>query len=81
MNAEGENHRSPLHEATSAGHVSIIELLIKRGADPCSRDSQDATPYDLAYAEGHQEVCTTLYNVCTCTPSLVLHVCSCRVIP
>ena len=56
MNAEGENHRSPLHEAASAGHVPIVELLIKEGANPCHRDNHDATPYDLAYVEGHTEV-------------------------
>ena len=56
VNAEGENHRSPLHEAASAGHVPIVELLIKEGANPCHHDNHDATPYDLAYAEGHREV-------------------------
>lgn len=57
VNMEGENHRSPLHEAASGGHVSIVELLIKEGANPCPRDNHDATPYDLAYAGGHKEVC------------------------
>ena len=58
MNKEGESHRTALHEAASSGHASIVEiLLVGGGADPCPRDSRDCTPYDLAYDEGHEEVC------------------------
>ena len=54
---EGENQRTPLHEAASSGHASIVKvLLMGGGADPCLRDGQYATPYDLAYKEGHEEV-------------------------
>ena len=57
MDAAGENDRTPLHEAASSGHASIVEtLLVGGGADPCPRDNQNATPYDLAYNEGHEEV-------------------------
>ena len=76
MNAEGENHRSPLHEAASAGHVPIVELLIKEGANPCHRDNHDATPYDLAYVEGHTEVSANCrsasIHVYTCTPRVYI---------
>ena len=58
MNTAGENDRTPLHEAASSGHTSIVEtLLVGGGADPCPRDNHNATPYDLAYSEGHEEVC------------------------
>ena len=54
---EGENLRTPLHEAASSDHASIVEaLLVEGGADPCPRDNHDSTPYDLAYNEGHEEV-------------------------
>ena len=59
VNIEGENHRTPLHEAAAAGHASIVELLINKGADPCPRDNHDATPYDLAYNERQEEVVHT----------------------
>ena len=51
--------RSPLHEAAESGHEDIVDLLIKKGgADLLVRDANDATPYDLAFKNSHQEVTT-----------------------
>ena len=57
---EGQNKRTPLHEASDAGHPTITELLIKQGADPIPRDDSDSTPYDLAFHKGHTKVCLSL---------------------
>ena len=54
---EGQNKRTPLHEASDAGHPTITELLIKQGANPIPRDDSDSTPYDLAFHKGHTKVC------------------------
>lgn len=62
MDVEGENHRTPLHEAASGGHASIVQLLIKQGAHPCPRDNHDVTPYDMAYIKGHKEVSSRQHN-------------------
>lgn len=56
MDHEGANKRTPLHEASDGGHCTIIERLIREGADPIPRDSNDATPYDLAFHKGYLEV-------------------------
>jgi ankyrin repeat protein len=31
----------------------MAELLVDRGADPCLRNEEGRTPYDLARARGH----------------------------
>ncbi len=62
LNQEGENERTPLHEAAEAGHTNIVKWLIKKGADTVARDNNDLTPYDLAFQKGWKQVC----NVFTC---------------
>ena len=71
---ESGSGRTPLHEASEAGHNGITELLVKEGgADPILRDQNDATPYDLAFNKGYKEVC-----VCVCLCAYVcMPVCLC----
>ncbi len=38
VNIRGGSHTTPLHAATVKGHVEIASLLLKKGADPDSRD-------------------------------------------
>ena len=55
---EGVSQRTCLHEAAELGDVELVELLLKGGgADPICRDSNDLTPYDLAYKKKNREVC------------------------
>lgn len=61
---EGGNGRTPLHEASEAGYNGITELLVREGrADPIPRDNDDATPYDLAFNNGYEEVMQVLQSV------------------
>lgn len=42
---QGEN--TPLHWAAMRGHVEIVNLLLKSGADRSARNKQDKVPIDL----------------------------------
>lgn len=54
---EGMSQRTCLHEAAELGDVELVELLLKGGgADPIVRDTNDLTPYDLAYNKKRKEV-------------------------
>jgi ankyrin repeat protein len=45
-----------LHEAARAGHGTIVDALLRVGADRTIRDREGKTPLDLAEAGGHQAV-------------------------
>lgn len=53
---------SPLHTAAKAGHVNIVDLLIKKGADIRAKNGEGYTPLHLACANGHTDVATALIN-------------------
>lgn len=48
-----KNDCTPLMEAASAGHIEIIELLLKHGADVNAQSSTGNTPLMYACAGGH----------------------------
>uniref|UniRef100_A0A336L5G5 CSON003381 protein n=1 Tax=Culicoides sonorensis TaxID=179676 RepID=A0A336L5G5_CULSO len=48
-----KNDCTPLMEAASAGHIDIIELLLKHGADVNAQSSTGNTPLMYACAGGH----------------------------
>lgn len=50
-----KNDCTPLMEASSAGHIEIIELLIRHGADVNAQSSTGNTPLMYACAGGHVE--------------------------
>lgn len=39
---------TPLHRAAYGGHVDIVKLLLRHGADPRAEDADGQTPYDKA---------------------------------
>ena len=45
-----------LHAAAQAGHISIVQLLLKKGANPCVRDQNGRTASQLARVNGHFKV-------------------------
>ncbi|TFB01931.1 Ankyrin repeat and KH domain-containing protein mask [Trichoderma ghanense] len=82
----------PLHLAAAAGHISVVTLLIKRGASVFHNDEQGNLPVVRAMAQDHEDIVYLLLNemkkcakrgrpfnpiVCTDTRSTALHV-ACR---
>lgn len=57
-----KNDCTPLMEAASAGHIEIIELLIRHGADVNAQSSTGNTPLMYACAGGHVEAVKTLLS-------------------
>lgn len=55
-----KNDCTPLMEAASAGHIDIIELLIRHGADVNAQSSTGNTPLMYACAGGHVSAVRTL---------------------
>lgn len=55
-----KNDCTPLMEAASAGHIEIIELLLRHGADVNALSSTGNTPLMYACAGGHVEAVKTL---------------------
>jgi len=48
--------RTALSRACQLGQVEAVEILLKNGADPASRDLDSNTPFIFACQEGHTEV-------------------------
>lgn len=57
-----KNDCTPLMEAASAGHVDIIELLFKHGADVNAQSSTGNTPLMYACAGGHEKAVKLLLD-------------------
>ena len=53
---DGSSEKTPLHEASHMGYLDIVKMLLSAEADPLSRDSNDETPYDLAFKEKYYDV-------------------------
>ena len=45
-----------LHVAAQAGHLNIVQLLLKKGANPCVKDQNGLTASQLARVNGHFKV-------------------------
>ena len=56
-------HATPLHEATLAGHVDVVDAMIDAGADLLVKDKNwDGTPADWAEHGGHQALAERMRN-------------------
>jgi len=52
-----------LHAAAANGHLSIVKLLLKKRANPSTRDQNGRTPAELARKAGYNEVANYLDRV------------------
>merc|ERR1712194_204360 len=54
--------RTPLYMASENGHLEVVHLLSRNGADLDKADKTQATPMFVAAAEGHVEIVRLLCN-------------------
>ena len=62
VNARGGYYRTPLHGALYKGYLSIVLLLLGRGADPEARDHNDQTALHTASSHGYADVVRSLID-------------------
>ena len=55
-----DHQNTPLHMAAANGHVDIVSLLLKCGADPSKRNEKGNTPLHWAASNGQQAVVEVL---------------------
>ena len=53
MDYEGN---TPLHGASSRGHIEMVKFLIEKGADPNRKNKADQTPLFFAKTQKHTQV-------------------------
>lgn len=52
--------QSPLHLASSRGHVNVVRVLLAGGADALAQDKDGRTPFRYAVSKGHLHVTRVL---------------------
>ncbi|WP_213106047.1 ankyrin repeat domain-containing protein [Candidatus Protochlamydia amoebophila] len=57
------NGRTPLHTAMLSGNKQCINLLLERGADPCSVDNEGKTLFHFAAMRGHVNIVNCLTHI------------------
>lgn len=58
-------HRNVLHYAAQSGSIELCKYLVERvGMSPVVGDLELVTPYDVATAMGHDELCDYFASVC-----------------
>ena len=62
VNARGGYYETPLQGALYKGHLSIVLLLLERGADPGSHDHNGHTALYMASSHGYSEVVDSLID-------------------
>jgi ankyrin repeat protein len=54
---------TPLHHAARKGHLSVVKLLVERGADVRVKNGRGQTASDMARSEGKKDVAEWLDSV------------------
>ena len=63
---------TPLHWASSMGHLEVVQLLINHGAGLHTKDADGWLPYQLASLRGHPKVVELLHNLGGAPPAHML---------
>ncbi|KIJ68550.1 hypothetical protein HYDPIDRAFT_179637 [Hydnomerulius pinastri MD-312] len=67
INERDEFGYTALHLACDRGFFPVVEVLIKKGADPMMKDPDDLTVAELAQIAGHDEICIFLQKATVIT--------------
>jgi ankyrin repeat protein len=63
VNLIGDIGNSPLHEASLAGRVLVVNRLLELGADPSIRNEFAQTALDMALSGNHADIVAILKNI------------------
>ena len=47
---------TPLHWAVQNGHISVVDLLLRSGAEISAKNKFDLTPHDIAEQIGRSDI-------------------------
>ena len=56
MNQPNKRKNTPLHSAVWSGNLSVIKLLVERGADIRLKNVDGQTASDVAWSMGYKEM-------------------------
>lgn len=79
VDVHDEAHKTPLLLASEEGHLSVVKLLLSKGADVHARDSVGMTPLHMAAWQGHRSIAQALIaqnadvNACNSIGQTPLH--------
>jgi hypothetical protein len=62
VNVQSEKGETPLHLATVNGHLEVVRVLLKHGANTNLRDTEGKTPLHRARSEGHLDIVSFLLS-------------------
>ncbi|RPD64850.1 ankyrin [Lentinus tigrinus ALCF2SS1-6] len=68
VNARDENGYTPLHLAADRGHLEVVDILLKRGANPEIKDPDEFTAKELAEIAGHTGIAALLSDTQNASP-------------
>ncbi|RPD81921.1 ankyrin [Lentinus tigrinus ALCF2SS1-7] len=68
VNARDENGYTPLHLAADRGHLEVVDILLKRGANPEIKDPDEFTAKELAEIAGHTDIAALLSDTQNASP-------------
>jgi ankyrin repeat protein len=68
-NIRDNDHKSPLHRASSRGQLEVARLLLSYGAKVDEKDKSDRTPFQMAASNGYDEMTKLLVDHGAVPPS------------
>lgn len=63
VDERGEHGYTPLHDAVELGHLEVVKLLLKNGADPNQQTDDMVTPVELSVMLQEHEITAFLNSL------------------